>query len=88
MFTITDAAGERPTALLAHANAPEETAIRFGLEGNKLAPKLDTAQPGDETFAHAGRTVLVLDPDVLQAVADSTLDVRPTEQGPKLVLLR
>jgi Fe-S cluster assembly iron-binding protein IscA len=88
MFTITEAAGEHLTALLANAKAPEETAIRFALEDNTLAPKLDTAQPGDETFAHAGRTVLVLDPDALQVVADSTLDVRPTDEGPKLVLLR
>ena len=88
MFTITDAAGEHLTALLENAKAPEETAIRFALEGNTLAPKLDTAHPGDETFAHAGRTVLVLDPDALQVIADGTLDVQPTEEGPKLVLRR
>jgi Fe-S cluster assembly iron-binding protein IscA len=88
MLTITDAAGEHLTALLANAKAPEETAIRFALEGNTLAPTLDTAHPGDETFDHAGRTVLVLDPNALQVVADGTLDVRPTDEGPKLVLLR
>jgi Fe-S cluster assembly iron-binding protein IscA len=87
MFSITDAAGQHLTALLENAKAPEETAIRFALEGNNLTPKLDTAHPGDETFDHAGRTILVLDPDALRVVADRTLDVRPTDEGPKLVLL-
>ena len=65
MLTITEAAGEHLTTLLENAKAPEETAIRFALEGDKLMPKLDTAQPGDETFVHAGRMVLVLAPDAL-----------------------
>jgi len=83
MLTITDATGEHLTVLLENANAPEQTAIRLAFEGNTLALKLDTAHPGDETFDHAGRTVLVLDPNALQVVADSTIDVRPTEEGPQ-----
>jgi hypothetical protein len=88
MFSITDAAGEYLTALLDNANASEETAIRFVLEGTTLTPKLDSARPGDVTFDYDDRTVLVLDAQVSDTLGDATLDVRPTDDGPKLVLQR
>ena len=88
MFTITEAAGEYLTALLDNADASEEAAIRFVLEGNTLMPKLDHAQPGDATFDHDGRMVLMLDGQVSQILTDSTLDVRATDEGPKLILLQ
>ena len=87
MLMMTETAGEYLTALLDNTNAPEETAIRFVLEGNTLTPRLDNSRPGDATFDHDGRRVLVLDADVSQALAESTLDVQATEEGPKLVLL-
>ena len=87
MFIVTEAAGGYLTAVLDNANASEETAIRFVLEGNTLAPKLDNARPGDETFDHEGRMVLMLDTQVSQVLNDSTLDIEATDEGPKLILL-
>jgi len=87
MFMMTETAAEYLTAVLDNANATEETAIRFVLEGNTLTPKLDNPQPGDATFDHEGRKVLVLDTQVSQVLADSTLDVEATDEGPKLILL-
>ena len=87
MFMMTETAGEYLTAVLDNANASEETAIRFVLEGNTLTPKLDNARPGDEKFDCAGRMVLILDAQVSQALNDSTLDVEATDEGPKLILL-
>jgi len=87
MFMMTETAAEYLSAVLDNANATEETAIRFVLEGNTLTPKLDNAQPGDATFDHEGRKVLVLDTQVSQVLADSTLDVQTTDEGPKLILL-
>src|SRR5919106_1403883 len=78
MFTITYGAGEYLTELLDNANTSEETAVRFVFEGNTLTPKLDTGRPGDATFDHEGRTVLVLESQVAQAVDDRTLDVQAT----------
>jgi hypothetical protein len=72
--------------VLENANAAEETAVRLVLEGNTLTPTLDNAYPGDATFDHAGRMVLVLDAQVSQVLADSTIDVQMTEDGAKLVL--
>jgi hypothetical protein len=88
MFTITDAAGAHLTALLENANASEETAIRFVLEGSTLTPKLDSVHPGDATFDHEDRTVLALEAQVSDTLGNATLDVQPTDEGPKLVLLR
>ncbi|MGH8064933.1 MAG: hypothetical protein ACRERE_06755 [Candidatus Entotheonellia bacterium] len=86
---MTETAGEYLTAVLDDANAAEETAIRLVLDGNTLTPKLDNARPGDATFDHEGRMVLVLDAQVTQVLAESMLDVRATtEEGPKLFLLR
>jgi len=87
MFMLTEMAGEYLTTVLENANASEETAIRFVLEGNTLTPKLDDPRPGDATFDYEGRKVLVLDAQVTQVLADSTLDVQATDEGPKLVLL-
>ena len=88
MFTITDAAGEYLTALLDNTDAPEDAAIRFVFEGDTLTPKLDSARPGDATFDHEDRTILVLDAEVLDALGAGTLDVRPTNDGPELVVHR
>ena len=87
MFIMTETAGEYLTAVLDNANASEEIAIRFVLEGNTLTPRLDNARPGDEKFDHAGRMVLILDAQVSQALDDNTLDVEATDEGPKLILL-
>jgi hypothetical protein len=86
MFSITDAAGEYLTALLDNANASEETAIRFVLEGTTLTPTLDRAHPGDVTFDHGDRTVVVLEAHVSDTLSEATLAVEPTDDGPKLVL--
>jgi hypothetical protein len=84
---MTDTAGEYLTTVLDDANAAEETAIRLVLDGNTLTPKLDNARPGDATFDHEGRMVLMLDAQLTQVLAESMLDVRVTEEGPVLVLL-
>jgi hypothetical protein len=88
MFTMTETAGEYLTTVLDNVNAADEAAIRLVLDGNTLAPKLDNARPGDATFDHEGRTVLVLDEQMTQVLTESMLDVRATEEGPTLVLLR
>ena len=88
MLTITDAAGAYLTTLLDNANASDETTMRFVLEGSTLTPKMDSARPGDATVDHEERTILVLDAEVADTLGEATLDVRPTDDGPKLVLLR
>jgi Fe-S cluster assembly iron-binding protein IscA len=86
MLTVTEAAGVYLTEILAEANAADDTAVRFVVQENKLAPYLDNARPGDATFDHEGRTILVLDEGISQTLANSTLDVKDTDTGVQLVL--
>lgn len=86
MLTLTDAAGAHLTQVLMNANAAAETAVRFISEADRLVPKLDNQRPGDTTFDHDGKTVLVLDTDVADTLANRTLDVTDTNAGPRLYL--
>ena len=87
MFVMTEAAGEYLRAVLDRAKAPEEAAIRLDLEGNALVSKLDKPRPGDATFDHDGRKVLVMDDRVSQMLAEAKLELQPTAEGEKLVLV-
>ena len=87
MFVMTDAAGGFLSRVLQEAHATDDTAVRFVLEGERVTPRLDTVQPGDDVFAHAGRKVLIVDKSVARALGSSVLDVEKTRQGNKLILM-
>jgi Fe-S cluster assembly iron-binding protein IscA len=89
MLTMTEAAGAHLARKLVEAD--DDMAIRFvPKRGAKVRPKwglrLDTARPTDETFAHRGKTVLVLDEEVAELLANEVLDVKSGDAGPKLKL--
>ena len=84
MLTITEAAGAHMAEVL--ADTQEDFAIRFVLAGQNLEPQLDKPRSGDTTFDHNGRTVLILDEDVSQMLAERTLDMQETHEGPRLML--
>ncbi len=84
MFSITEAAGAHLAGLLERDEAPEDVFVRLEQKKDGLALRLGHAHPGDSTFAHEGRTVLLLDEELCQELADSTLDVEDTEAGPRL----
>ncbi len=56
-------------------------------EEQRLALKLDKVRPDDATFDHGGRTVLVVNEQISELLADKTLDVEDTDEGQKLALL-
>jgi hypothetical protein len=88
MLTVTKPALTRLSRRLAHDEADDDIALRFTRRagGWKLGP--DQARPGDVTFAHDGRNVLLLDKSAAQAMTNLTLDVRKTDAGPRLRLRR
>lgn len=86
MFTVTAAARDRLSAKLAGKNANDDEALRFTRKPGGWKLRLDRARPADTEFTHGGRTVLVLDRAVSQAMTDMTLDVRSTESGLRLRL--
>ena len=88
MFNVTEPALNRLSRRLAHKEAAEGVALRFTRRagGWKLGP--DQTRPGDVTFAHDGRDVLLLDETTAEAMANMTLEVRNTDAGPRLRLRR
>ncbi len=70
--------------LLERAEAPEDVFARVEQEEGALALHIGHAHPGDSTFAHEGKTGLVLSDEICQQLADSTLDVEDTDDGSRL----
>lgn len=86
MLMVTESAGAHLAQVLVNANAADEKAVRFVSEEDRLVPKLDTKRPGDMAFDYDGKTVLVLDTHIADALANRTLDVTDTNAGPRLYL--
>lgn len=86
MFVMTEAAGVYISALLDRAQIPQEAAVRLVIEGDSVETTLDTPRPGDASYDHEGRRVLLLDARASQLLEDSRLDVQPTADGERLVL--
>jgi Fe-S cluster assembly iron-binding protein IscA len=86
MLTLTTAASEYLNGILTNEQTPDDAAVRIVAEQQGLAMKLDTPRPGDATFDHEGRTVLLLDESVKQLLGDSTLDVEATATGTTLAI--
>ncbi len=86
MLNASDAACAFISELLTAEGAPDESAVRIAIEENELSMKLDEEEPGDETFLHEGKTVLLVDAEMSQILDGKTLDVEDTEEGPKLTV--
>jgi Fe-S cluster assembly iron-binding protein IscA len=84
VLAITDAAAEQICVLLKDAKAADDTAVRILAEGNRVTLKLDEMQADDATFERDGRTILVLDQPTSELLSNETLDVKATEEGPRL----
>jgi Fe-S cluster assembly iron-binding protein IscA len=86
MLTVTEAASAHLAQMLANHDVAEDVAVRFVCEEQGIGLQQDSERPGDTTFEHKGRTVLLLDAQVTELLADGTLDVEGTRlklQHPK-----
>ena len=88
MLTVTAAALDRLSRKLAGKEAKDDVAYRFTRRRSGWKLRLDLARPADTAFTHDGRSVLLLDTTVSQAMTSMTLDVRGTDSGPRLRLRR
>ncbi len=86
MLTVTDSAGDHLAKLLDGPDIPQEAVVRFVLQEEGLALQLGSEQPGDTTFSHGERIVLAMDAPIAEALADKTLDVYSTPEGPQLTI--
>jgi hypothetical protein len=83
---MTDAAGAHLSELLGEAEVPDDVAIRFVIEEEALTLRLDKERPGDESYSHEGKTVLLLDEQMSPMLSEKTLDVASSDEGLKLTL--
>ena len=86
MLTVTVAALDRLSRKLARKNPTDGVALRFTRRARGWKLRLDSARHADTEFTHDGRSVLVLDAAVSQAMTNMRLDVRSTDSGPRLRL--
>ncbi len=87
MLSLSYTAAEHLAYMLADANAPEDAVIRVVVEDEKFGLKIDTVRPGDTTFAHAERTVLVINAQISGSFADKRLDLHVVDDQPELVIV-
>jgi hypothetical protein len=88
MINVTKRALDRLSRWLDREEAAQDVAMRFTRRADRWKLDQDQARPGDLTFAHDGRNVLLLDATAAEAMADLTLLVRNTDAGPRLRLRR
>lgn len=84
MLIVTEAARIRLAAKLVRKRVGDDVALRFVRKRRGWRLRPDTPGPEDVAFAYEGRTVLVLQPQVAQRLADRTLDARDTPVGSRL----
>ncbi len=87
MFSLSYTAAEHLAYELAQANAPEDAVIRVVVEDGEFGLAMDTVQPGDTTFAHAERTVLAIDAQISESLADKRLDLHVEDDQPELAIV-
>jgi len=86
MLNVTDSARAQLNAATAQMEASGQK-LRLGpTREGKLAFYPDQAQDGDHVVEHDGVTVLVMGPDVAQALAGRTLDFEQRDEGPRFAL--
>ena len=88
MLSVTKPALERLSHKLTRRGVAEGMALRFARQDGRWTLLLDRESAGDTSFSHEGRTVLLLDKAVSEAMASMTLDAKMTGGRSRLKLHR
>ena len=86
MLIVTEAARARLIQMLIGSGT--DRAIRICRQYGRLRLQRDLPRSDDTTWDARGRVVLVLNAEMAQALTHRTLDIRHTENGPRLRLKR
>lgn len=86
MLTVTDDAKAFLKDMIENNSLPEEATIRLvaNAEGLGLAP--DAPNDQDTTYEHDGRVVLTVATPIATQLADKSLSIDQTENGPALAI--
>ncbi len=70
MLTVTYTAGEHIAYMLSENEVPDDVVLRIKLRKGGVEMQPDKIRPGDETFDHNGKVVLVLDQQTSQLLGN------------------
>lgn len=84
MLKVSTPAAVRMTHLLNPKGAA--AVLRIIRRDARFRLRVSHLRPGDQTFSHDGRVVLVLDKRMHKSLSRVHLDVRQTDTGPRLKL--
>jgi len=89
MFSVTPTAIEHLNSMIGEAGVGEEQALRLIHQGGgQLGLTIDSSREGDQVEkGSSGRTVLVIEQELVTALDGSTLDAVNTDSGTQLSLV-
>ncbi len=87
MLNLSYIAGEHLAYMLANADAPDDAVFRLVSKSDGFGLAIDTARPGDTTFDHDEKVVLVIDEQVSELLANMKLGVTVTGDESELELI-
>ena len=86
MLTVTDDAKVFLKDMIEKNEFPEDTTIRLVASAEGLGLSPDSTNEEDTTFEHDGRIVLAVATPIATQLADKSLSIDQTEQGPALAI--
>ncbi len=86
MVTLTYTAGERMAYMISEHQDRDDVVVRIKLTKGGVQMQPDKIRPGDETFDHNGRVVLVLVQQISQLLGNKTIDLTTDDGESRLIL--
>ena len=86
MVTVTYSAAEHMAYTLSEHQVRDDVVLRIKLTKRGVEMQPDKIRPGDETFDHNGKVVLVLDQQTLHLLGNKTIDLMTDDDGSHLIL--
>ena len=86
MMTVTYTAGEHMAYTLSEHQVRDDVVLRIKLAQDGVEIQPNKIRPGDETFDHNGKVVLVLDQQTSQLLGNKTIDLTTDDDGSCLIL--
>ena len=87
MVTVTYTAAEHVAYTLSEQQVHDDVVLRIKVTKGGVEMQPDKIRPGDETFDHNGKVVLVLDQQTSQLVGNKTIDLMTDDDGSQLILI-
>ena len=88
MIQVTERARETFKSKLDHMIESPGLSLRIGRTDSGLGVFPDTVKDDDEIIEHDGRAVLLIDQEVSDTLADTTIDVEEHADGAHFVIWR